>query len=474
MDNIFFSKRYAVAASHAAPSLTPAITDHILYNVDQSGCFDIASVIKWNIPMDVATSPNLKLPPRSMDDFLFSMKEILSSDASELIRSHAQAFDESVGIYGLADKFIGLRSTKEAMLDIISGIAYWAEAAAAKAVPFPPEQANPITPANERQRADQPGNRESHPPAEGPSTTALTSAMGQLSPDPEPCPIIQLRLEGSTILEAWNGNPTTKAIEQLADLHKRNADPAHFSFRALPVYHGTDAVGFADQGSYDIRHGVLYGSVEANQVTPRHPSLPILWTGFSPLRCFLWAAFKSEVLQPVPGATIGSKLKKTWKCSDHEHVGVLVCKFQPVLPSAPGEASYIIPAGREQEWTTLAQNRSESGTPDSWWRQFAPIYHNVQPTWPETIHCREYGAQMSMLSPYIKQFWRTVWFGAGITTLRASHQATYSISFTQTGQGAPPTDKDKDSKTKKTPNFDLEGCRTGRTQGCFVDELQGT
>ncbi|KAK0724262.1 hypothetical protein B0H67DRAFT_101791 [Lasiosphaeris hirsuta] len=237
-------------------------------------------------------------------------------------------------------------------------------------------------------------------------------------------------------------------MEQLANSHERNADSAHFSFRALPVYHGTDTFRSSiNQATEELaRSGLLYGSVTANQVAPRRECLPVLWTGFSPLRCFLWAAFKGEVLHAVPSATIGNKLKMPWKCGDHEHVGVLVFKFQPALSSALGEASFIIPPGREQEWTDLA--RSPGGaTPDTVWRQFAPIHHNVQQTWPETMYCREHGLQLSMLSPYVKQFWRTVWFGARIATLRASHQATYSISFTQTMQGASPADKD--TKTKK-------------------------
>ncbi|KAK3363799.1 hypothetical protein B0T25DRAFT_53945 [Lasiosphaeria hispida] len=206
------------------------IADYIQYKVDPSGCFGIADTITWGMPMEVSTSSNLNLPPRSMDDFLFSMTQILSSDASELIRSQAQAFDRSVGIHGLADKFIGLRPAREAMLDVIDGAATRAEAVADQAVPFRPEQANPSTPASEQQHTDHHGDRESHPPAEEPPTMAPGSATGQPSTNTQPRPIIELQLEGSTILEAWNGNPTIRAMEQLANSHERNADPAQFLF----------------------------------------------------------------------------------------------------------------------------------------------------------------------------------------------------------------------------------------------------
>ncbi|KAK0722856.1 hypothetical protein B0T26DRAFT_237675 [Lasiosphaeria miniovina] len=186
---------------------------------------------------------------------------------------------------------------------------------------------------------------------------ALGSRTEQPSTDTEPCSVIQLELEGSTILEAWNGNQTTRAMEQLANSYERGADPSNFSFRALPVYHGTDALRgiptFEMQAT--VRYGLLYGSVAANQVASPSPCLPVLWTGFSPLRCFLWAAFKGDVLQLVPNATVGNKLKMPWKCGDHEHVGILVFKFQPALPSALGEASYIIPPRLEQEWSSQPQ-----------------------------------------------------------------------------------------------------------------------
>jgi hypothetical protein len=32
-------------------------------------------------------------------------------------------------------------------------------------------------------------------------------------------------------------------------------------------------------------------------------ALRVVWTGFSPLRCFLWAAFKAEVLHQIPTGT---------------------------------------------------------------------------------------------------------------------------------------------------------------------------
>ena len=212
-----------------------------------------------------------------------------------------------------------------------------------------------------------------------------------------------------------------------------------------------------------MRRGMLYGFSAENQVASRQPSLPIVWTEFSPLRSFLWAVFKSDVLQPVPGPGTETKLKTPWKCRDHEHVGVLVLKFQPSLSSATGEANCTIPPGREAEWTHIARTPTEGGTPETLWRRFASIHRNALPTWPPTIHCREYGAQLLMLSPYIKQFRRTVWFGADIPTLQASHRATYSISLVMTRQEATPTDK---MPRPESTGVRLRGLWNGAYEGC--------
>jgi len=38
-------------------------------------------------------------------------------------------------------------------------------------------------------------------------------------------------------------------------------------------------------------------------------ALRVVWTGFSPLRCFLWAAFKAEFLHQIPTGTVEAKLQ---------------------------------------------------------------------------------------------------------------------------------------------------------------------
>ncbi|KAK3346239.1 hypothetical protein B0T25DRAFT_272983 [Lasiosphaeria hispida] len=450
-EDTILSKRYAIAACNAAPVFTPIIGDFIQNKVDRTGGFGVADAIIWGIPHSVLTSTDLDVPPRSIDNFLSSMDQILSGRTAEHIRCQAYAFDDLAGIKGIANEFIRQRPTREAMFDIIHSVASWAEEIARQTVPFDAEQAGRHPSASDQDHASDQHHSNHHEDEKGslasvtPLTVDSTPVAAQPSPTTGPCPIVQLNLNGMTILEAWSGNLTTRAMEIAANSHERGANPSHFSFRALPVYHGTDAfqrVAYPGMAQ-EIRRGLLHGSVTSNQVAPPHPCLPILWTGFSPLRCFLWAAFRGEVLQPVTCATVGTKLGMPWRCEDHEHVGILLFKFRPSLPSAPGQASYVIPSGREQEWASLTQGVPEGGTVGvgAQWRLFSRIHGNAHSTWPEAIHCREFGQQLTMLSAYVKQFWRTVWFGDGITALQESHEVTYSISFTLARANVPQGDK---------------------------------
>lgn len=94
---------------------------------------------------------------------------------------------------------------------------------------------------------------------------ALEPAGGQALTNAEPCPVVQLQLEGPTVLEAWNANPTTRAMEQLANSHERDVSPTHISFQALLVYHGTRATQARPrEGMADIVNGRLFGSVMVN------------------------------------------------------------------------------------------------------------------------------------------------------------------------------------------------------------------
>ncbi|KAJ3542759.1 hypothetical protein NM208_g3927 [Fusarium decemcellulare] len=259
------------------------------------------------------------------------------------------------------------------------------------------------------------------------------------------CPIIQIDLQGTDLWQAWRNDPITRDMEAAATprmIGGGSWSPA--SSRTLPVYHGTsnNLTSAEYRAAYTIREAArssssfrgLEGHVNFNQVTPADPMLPIVWTGFSPLRCFVWAAWRADVIGDLrPGGEAMGKLSKRWECGDHEHAGLFLYEFHPF--PAPGITQYIMPEGQEQAWydrrLTIENERmfAHADSSSDLWALFSGFHHNDPSAWPEALHCKEFGPQRNQLEPHVKQLWRTVWFGQGIGTVNRSHHASFAISM---------------------------------------------
>ncbi|KAF5007421.1 hypothetical protein FDECE_6249 [Fusarium decemcellulare] len=243
-----------------------------------------------------------------------------------------------------------------------------------------------------------------------------------------PCPIIQIDLQGTSPWQAW----------------QRGGSWSPSSSRTLPVYHGTSnnltsaqyhadyAILEAGRSSSSSFRG-LEGHANLNQVVPSDRRLPIVWTGFSPLRCFIWAAWRADVIGDLRQSSRAMEhLSKRWEGGDHEHTGVILYEFRPF--PAPGISQYIIPEGYEQAWDSrrlTIENERLSRQADSsndLWALFSGFHGNNPSAWPEALHCKELGQQRSQLEPHVKQLWRTVWFGQGIETVNRSHCTSFAIS----------------------------------------------
>ncbi|KAK0611374.1 hypothetical protein B0T14DRAFT_530247 [Immersiella caudata] len=140
-------------------------------------------------------------------------------------------------------------------------------------------------------------------------------------------------------------------------------------------------------------------------------------------------------------------MERSWNCptspsrpgshsSAHTHTGLTLFKFRPSLPSAFAQTHYVMPKGREADWDRLCKtydlevsSHPSATLPKRLWDHFAPIHGGKLQTWPHTLHCHEFGGQLSMLQSYTRQLWRTVWFSDGVDALNESHEVTYAISF---------------------------------------------
>ncbi|KAF4468509.1 hypothetical protein FALBO_4627 [Fusarium albosuccineum] len=261
-----------------------------------------------------------------------------------------------------------------------------------------------------------------------------------------PCPIIQIDLQGTNIWQAWRNNPITRDMEAAATPRMIGGESwSPSSSRTLPVYHGTSnnltsaqyhadyTILEAGRSSPSSFRG-LEGHVNPNQVVPSDRRLPVVWTGFSPLRCFVWATWRADVIGDLRlGGNAMRKLSHRWECGDHEHTGVCLYEFRPF--PAPDTTQYIMPKGQEQAWhdrrRTIETERifRQADSTNALWALFSAFHHNDPSAWPEALHCKEFGLQRNQLEPHVKQLWRTVWFGQGIETVNRSHRASFAISM---------------------------------------------
>ncbi|KAH8912736.1 hypothetical protein BR93DRAFT_922703 [Coniochaeta sp. PMI_546] len=400
--------------------------------------------------------------PASISDFVAMTESIFSEHLLHHLQSQATYFDAVSGISCISACFICSRPIINAVEDVIWGIIIYSSTKAGETLP----QSTFSTTESYQGRQPPPQNTQSSQPSSsrqtvaGPSTDVRSpSGSGAVH---SPCRIQQINLEGATIAEAWCANATTNGLEGAAIAAVGpDEDPSTMRFRPLAVYHGTDVdIGDRERTVADPRHDRLNSSVKSNQVAPTAWGvLPVVWTGFSPLRCFLWAAFKGEVLQNIPIGTPKGRLEQSWNCNSdsdtiHRHEGVTLLQFRPPLPSAPGQTHYVMPKGREAEWHRIALNYGGEGFGEHalaasrvkyLWDQFANIHGGALDTWPETLHCREFGSQVAMVRSFTKQLWRTVWFDAGVNALNNSHEVTYAISFKLTIPAPPHVSQNKET-----------------------------
>lgn len=130
-------------------------------------------------------------------------------------------------------------------------------------------------------------------------------------PTSTPCPIIQITLQGNNPFQAWADNYTTQAMEGDASRHLPGGGDWNTVTRA--VYHGTQShhattESYNGLGILDLRNAGrhfkgLVDQINPNQAAPVISGLQIVWTGFSPQRCFLWTVFRGDVIGDITKST---------------------------------------------------------------------------------------------------------------------------------------------------------------------------
>jgi hypothetical protein len=255
-------------------------------------------------------------------------------------------------------------------------------------------------------------------------------------------PFKQITLVGPNLLEAWNRLSFTRNLESSC-LQSSTWTPSQPG--GSYVYHGTaehlaQPPFISSLASRPFRG--LQGTVRQNQITPAQKSLPILWTSFSPFRAFLWAVFAADIVRLVPGPSGQHRLTSSWQCGDRTYYGVVVIQFSSIQPNPPGCTSFTIPIGKEGHWMDIARAGATTTIEPS-----SALSKGSE--WPDLMHGLEPLVSRQNLGLYIKQFWRTVWFGGGIEALNCRHQQSLAIRyFLEPDSPAPPYNNPGDDKTR--------------------------
>jgi hypothetical protein len=302
-----------------------------------------------------------------------------------------------------------------------------------------------------------PGRKHTHkaiPQCDGPSDMEPLFQAGVVD---DGGPFKQVTLVGPNLFEAWNRLSFTRNLENMCH---QSSTWAPSQPGCLYVYHGTAAhienPNFISALANRPFNGLI-GKSQRNQITlalgPGVGNIPVVWTAFSPLRAFLWAVFRADVIRNIPGYMTQSKLNQPWHYGNKSYEGVLVLQFSPSQPSPPGCSSYTIPIGEEEQWTDIAASSNNivaSTEPTkSLWARFATIHKQAKGSeWPDLVHGFELPVSRRSLQHFTKQLWRTVWHGQGIQSLNSCHTQSLAIHYILKPDSPPPPLNDQESSTK--------------------------
>ena len=254
--------------------------------------------------------------------------------------------------------------------------------------------------------------------------------------------IIQLEIAGPSVKTAWNSNLTTRQLESDCP-QSSNWTPAQPG--GLSVFHGTDAQfrperGFKESLS-EFPFRALTRQFDPNQIAPSR--VGAIYTAFSPLRCFMWALFKAEVIQSIPSQSRLNHANQSWSSNGVNYRGLAVLQFASSQPQPASLTSHTIARDTESAWFDRTRNLEIERSHD--FISYAQFTQDtVQTTYLDLIHGLEMSDARTQLMPYTRNHWRTVWTSdRARDILNANHLTTYAIALNITANVDPKFTKNK-------------------------------
>lgn len=375
------------------------------------------------IPPGTAASSlaqKLRQPPTSVDDFITKMQGLFNAEFLQHFKEKCEAFDDLCGFL-LSDAFIGHLSYLQ-----------WAELIGSNCFEACLRK---VKGKNQMLKAK----------------STFTASQFDGSSD-QPLPVTQIHLKGEDLKQAWATNSDTARISAFERLQLRDWTPS--AMGGAEVFHGTTACDGMDQALASTPTRLARSGL-SSQVFPAGDTVAI-FTSFSVMRSFLWAAFKAAVIEDPPGPTPSGLLRTPFQLRGQTYHGVIVIKFHSSQPAPGGLTNYQIPVGQESAWNHLVKQCGSSIIMGrEFWRNNARSIHGQSTGgFPDIVHGKDLPGLRNALGEFPcnkSLLWQTAWISmeaADALNARAAH--VYAISFEREEA---PQSQSKNGKKKGVSGF---------------------
>ncbi|KAK2000548.1 hypothetical protein LX36DRAFT_709248 [Colletotrichum falcatum] len=404
------------------------------WNLFPAELVDFVGKDAWRIlPNDVFYGP-----VTGIDHFISSIIPIFHPTVLIQIRSNLASFDAIAGVE-CTDAFLGQRAICDwikhiatEFLKLLQALHPYEIALASR------ETSSSSASAETPEKGSSSFATTTATPEKHHSTVAQLDGTSDMFDVPTDRTVQQVILRGRTVLEGWTANETTRQLSMMKKGQERlRHDPENLDSTwtprqagANPVYHGSTII---DKEWPQYFNAATFEALEprtnSNQMV--NDAFAVIYTAFSPLRAFLWAAFQGKFPCMSHSAQDVLRTHETWVSGGRTYHGVVLFKFNAKKPAPAGLTHYVIPEGEEGKWGLRSlRGNNKNINKKRVWNYYRDIHGQSGDVFPDVVHGLEYDQQLNALRPFHTNMWRTIWRAdAASDYLNTQHAATYAISF---------------------------------------------
>lgn len=423
-----------------SPHLTHLIISTKVYKEERSFYWVVEQAAR-----KIASADLDMISPTSAEHFLAILSPLLSQAATEQITQNFTYFNEMCE-ENVADAYLGEKTFSEWFCYFVETVFMAAQTQAE----LPTSVNSSVTYSSTGQ-----STAPSTPPlTHDKSDKPIHGYDGADEHDPKP-KVTQVTLKGASILSAWRDNDTivdsryNATLKKLEDMFSLGKNGKPDQAGGPTVFHGTNAHFKGPLQHWpnfweDETVGLEAASAGC-QMNP--PGVNVVYTAFSPLRAFLWAAFQGVMYQNIPGRENISFMNKGWSSQGRSFKGIALFGFDTITPAPQSLSWAMIPERDGPAFSSRVTDLRNGGTltksakwtPDGAWARLRETAGSNTDAWPQVLHSKEFGQQEQWLHNFHCNLWRTCWLeGEALNVLNKSYRFTVAIEFIHVPKPAAP------------------------------------